>query len=66
MIWFDIIIIFQDKTQNLAKFAHFEKFMFVQQWLTQKCDILGQFYVFLKTSCKDFIKKKFKWKSEKD
>jgi hypothetical protein len=46
-------------------YAHFEIFIFIQQWLTQKCGILGQFYVFKKTICKDFIQKFFhikKWK----
>jgi hypothetical protein len=30
-----IIIKFQDERQNLAKFTHFEIFIFIQQWLTQ-------------------------------
>jgi hypothetical protein len=41
--------------QNLTKFAHFEIFIFIQQWLTQNMwYILRQIYVFLITSCKGF------------
>ncbi len=42
--------------QNLAKFTHFEKFIFIQQWLAQS-DLLGQLHVFLITSCKRFHSK---------
>ncbi len=49
---------FQDKMQNLVKYALFEKFIFNQQWLTKKCEQLGQLYVFLITSCKWFHSKK--------
>ncbi len=45
---------FQDKIQNLTKYALFEKFIFIQQWLTEKCELLGQLFVFLITSCKWF------------
>jgi hypothetical protein len=39
------MIKFQDAAQNLAKFTHFEIFIFIQRWLTQTCDLLGQLYV---------------------
>jgi hypothetical protein len=29
------MILFQDETQNLAKFVNFEIFIFIQQWLIQ-------------------------------
>jgi hypothetical protein len=51
------MINFQDEMQNLAKFTHFEKFIFIQQWLHKKCDLLGQLYVFFITSCKRFHSK---------
>jgi hypothetical protein len=51
------MIKFQDETQNLAKFTHFEIFIFIQQWLTKKCDLLGQLYVFFITSSKRFHSK---------
>ncbi len=58
------MINFEDEMQNLAKFTHFEKFIFIQKWLTKKCDLLGQLYVFLITSCKKFHSISFTWKSE--
>ncbi len=36
MVSFKIMINVQNEMQNLAKFAHFENFIFIQQWLTQK------------------------------
>jgi hypothetical protein len=30
-----IMINFQDETKNLEKITHFEKFIFIWQWLTQ-------------------------------
>jgi len=59
MVWY--YHIFSKQNQKSSIFAHFEIFISIQQWLTQKCDILGQFYVFTKTSYKDFIQTK-KWK----
>jgi hypothetical protein len=35
------MINFQDATQNLAKFTHFEIFIFIQQWLTQNMWSIG-------------------------
>ncbi len=66
MVWFKIMIKFQDEMHNLVEFTHFEKFIFIQQWLTKKCDILGQLCVFLLASYKkNSIKNSFIWKSEK-
>jgi hypothetical protein len=39
------MIKFQNEPQNLAKFIDFEKFIFIEQWLTQ-CDLLGQLHIF--------------------
>jgi hypothetical protein len=41
LVWFKIMINFQDKTQNLAKFTHFEKFILIQQLLTQNMWSIG-------------------------
>jgi hypothetical protein len=30
LVWFEIMINFQDKTQNLTKFVRFQKFIFLQ------------------------------------
>jgi hypothetical protein len=35
LIRFEIMILFQNETQNLAKFAHFEIFIFIEQWIIQ-------------------------------
>jgi hypothetical protein len=35
------MINFQDEMQNLAKFTHFEIFIFIQQWLTQNMWSIG-------------------------
>jgi hypothetical protein len=48
---------FQDKIQNLVKYALFEKIIFIPQWLTKKCEQLGQLCVVLITSCKWFHSK---------
>jgi hypothetical protein len=58
------MIKFQNEMQNLAKFVHFEKFIFIQQWLT-KCDLLEQLHVFLIKSCKRFHSKILSYESEK-
>ncbi len=43
MVWFEIMTNFQDKTQNLAKFVHFQKFVFLLEFDYKKTyDILGQ------------------------
>jgi len=41
----------------MAESTHFEIFIFIQQWLTKKCDLLGQLYVFLIKICKRFHSK---------
>jgi hypothetical protein len=43
------MINFQDEMQNLTEFTHFEKFIFIQQWLTKKCDLLGKLFIILIT-----------------
>ncbi len=35
MVWFQIMINFQDEMQNLGESTHFEKFIFIKKWLTQ-------------------------------
>jgi hypothetical protein len=61
LVLFKIMINVQNEMQNLAKFAHFEKFIFIQEWLTQKCDMLRQLYVFLITSCKKIHSNSFSY-----
>jgi len=60
------MIKFQDEMQNLTKFTHFEKFIFVQQWLTQNVWLIGAaICIFDKQVEKYFIQKNFhvkKWK----
>ncbi len=36
MVWLEIVTIFQDEAQILAKFVHFQKFVFIQNWLLKK------------------------------
>jgi hypothetical protein len=50
------MINFQDEMQNLAKFTHFENFIFKND-LKKTCDLLGKLYIFLITSCKRFHSK---------
>ncbi len=52
------MINFQDETQNLTKFTHFKKFIFIQQWLTQNMWYIGATIYILITSCKRFHSKK--------
>jgi hypothetical protein len=40
--------------QNLAKFTQFEKFIYIQQWLTQNMWSIGATVCILITSCKRF------------
>jgi hypothetical protein len=49
------MINFQDKTQNLAKCSHFEKFIFIQKCYRKTCHLLGK--LFLITGCKIFHSK---------
>jgi len=60
------MINFQDEVQNLAKFTHFEKNIFIRQWLTQNMWFSGATMCILnKKVAKDFIEKSFIWKNEK-
>jgi hypothetical protein len=36
------MINFQDEMQNMVEFTHFEKFIFIQQWLTQNMWSIGE------------------------
>ncbi len=66
MIWFKIMISFQDEMQNLAKFTHFEKFIFIQQRLTQKMWCIGATICILNNKLQNIsFKNSFIWKSEK-
>jgi len=66
LVWFKIMINFQDETQNLTKFTHFEKFIFIQQWLTQNMWSIGAIVcIFNNKLQKISLKKNFIWKSEK-
>jgi hypothetical protein len=56
----------QDEMYNLAKFTHFQKFIFIKKWLKKTCDLLGQVYVFLITSCKRFHSKKISYQKVKN
>ncbi len=57
LVWFKIIINFQNEMQNLTKFTHFENFIFIQQWLTQNMWSIGATTCFLIISCKRFHSK---------
>jgi len=52
----------QSETQNLAKSTHFEKIIFIQQWLTKNMCSIGANTCIFNNIAKDFIKKKFIWK----
>jgi hypothetical protein len=52
LVWFEIMIISQNKMKSLTKKLDFEKFIHIQEWLTQKKDILGQIYELLIASYK--------------
>ncbi len=41
MVWFEIMTNFQNKTQNLAKFVHFQKSIFIQIWLQTNIQHIG-------------------------
>jgi len=61
-----IMIYFQDYTQNLANFTHIEKLIFIQQWLTQNMWSMGEnICIFNNKLQKISFKKNFIWKSEK-
>ncbi len=66
MVWFKIMIKFQNETQNLAKFTHFEKIIFIQQWLTQNMLSIGAtICIFNNKLQKISFKNSFIWKNEK-
>jgi hypothetical protein len=57
---------FQNETQNLANFTHFEKFIFIQQWLTQNMWSIGAtICIFNKKLQNISFKNSFIWKNEK-
>ncbi len=41
MVWFKIMINFQDEMQNLGESTHFEIFIFILEWLTQNMWSIG-------------------------
>jgi len=54
-------------TQNLAKFTHFEKFVFIQQWLTQNMWSIGAIIcIFNNKLHNTSFKNSFIWKMKKD
>jgi hypothetical protein len=62
----NFMIIFQFETQNLAKFTHFEKSIFIQQWLTQNMWYIGATICIFDNNLQNIsFKKKFIEKSEK-
>jgi len=64
--WFKVMIKFQDGTQNMAKFTHFEIFIFIQQRLIQNMWPIGATICILnKNLQKILFKNSFIWKSEK-
>jgi hypothetical protein len=65
LVWLKIMINFQDETQNLAKFTHFEKIIFIQQLLTKIMWSIEATICILNKLQKISLKKKFIWKNEK-
>ncbi len=68
IFWYDskIMINFQNEMQNLAKFTHIEKFIFIQQWLTQNMWSIGAtICIFDSKLQKISFKNSFIWKNEK-
>jgi len=58
---------FQDEMQNLTEFTHFEKIVFVQQWLTQNMWSIGAtICIFNNKLQKVSLKNPFIWKYEKN
>ncbi len=52
--------------QNLAKFTHFEKFIFIQKWLAKNMWYIGAtICIFTNMLEKVSFKNSFIWKSEK-
>jgi hypothetical protein len=65
LVWFKVMINFQDETQNLAKCAHFDKFIFIKKWLSQNMSSIGGIIFNNKLQNISF-KISFIWKSGKD
>jgi len=64
--WFKVMIKFQDGTQNMEKFTHFEIFIFIQQWLIQNIWSIGATICILNEKLQKILfKNYFMWKSEK-
>jgi hypothetical protein len=64
--WFKIMIKFHDEMQILANFTHFEKVIFIQQWLTQNMWAIGATICICNNKLQKIsFKKKFIWKNEK-
>jgi predicted phosphoadenosine phosphosulfate sulfurtransferase len=56
----------QDETKNLAKCTHLEKFIFIQQWLTQNMWCIGAtICIFYNKLWNISFKNPFIWKNEK-
>ncbi len=61
-----IMINFQNEMKNLAKLTHFEIFIFIQQWLTQKILSIGAIICIFSNKLQNIsFKNSFIWKSEK-
>jgi hypothetical protein len=57
----------QDEMQNMAKFTHFEKFIFIQQWLTQNMWSIGPIIGIFDNKLQNIsFKNSFIWKNEKN
>jgi len=66
LLWFKIMINFQDEMQNLVEFTHFEIFIFIQQWLTQNMWFIGTIICIFNIKLQKIsFKNSFIWKSEK-
>jgi pantothenate kinase len=61
-----ILINFQNEMKNLAKFTHFDIFIFIQQWLTQNIWSIGAIICIFSNKLQNIsFKNSFIWKSEK-
>ncbi len=66
MVWFKIMINSQNEMQNFTEFTHFEKFIVIQQWLTQNMWLIGAtICIFYNKLQKISFKNSFIWKSGK-
>jgi hypothetical protein len=56
----------KNEMQNLTKFTHFEKFIFIQKWLTQNMWYIGATICISNNKLQKIsLKNYFIWKSEK-